>query len=100
MRILLDCQVCEIRIEIENVERDVVDGDREEVRPFRGEFDSVDLLADALVRDHGLVATPDVEHLNRAGLLKNIDLNKSARIYSWKSQSTTCISPGWHGKGT
>jgi hypothetical protein len=65
---LLDCQACEIRIEIEDVERDVVDGDREKVGPFGRKLDPVDLFADAPVRDHGLVASANVEHLNRAGL--------------------------------
>ncbi len=50
------------------MKRDVVDGDCEEVGPFGRKLDPVDLLADTPVRDDGLVASADVEHLNRAGL--------------------------------
>ena len=50
------------------MKRDVVDGDREQVGPFGRKLDPVDLLADAPVRDDGLVASANVEHLNRARL--------------------------------
>ncbi len=50
------------------MKRDVVDGDREQVGPFGRKLDPVDLLADAPVRDDGLVASANVEHLNCARL--------------------------------
>ncbi len=50
------------------MKRDVVDGDREQVGPFGRKLDPVNLLADAPVGDDGLVASADVENLNRARL--------------------------------